>query len=89
MRQTTVARLFDDNLHGHYIDGMRQRIERIGDLVADPPRTLFIMSLTHGEAIAQKVETQLEARGISPEVCDVITLAEILEKAKERAPAVA
>lgn len=80
-------RLFDDAMAGSYIDGMRQRIERIGDLVADPPRTLFIMSLTHGEAIAQKVETQLEARGIPPEACTVITLAELLEKAHARAPA--
>lgn len=82
-------RLFDDNLSGHYLDGMRQRIERIGDLVADPPRTLFIMSLTHGDAIADKVETQLEARGISPEVCKVITLADLLEQARELTIAVA
>ena len=80
-------RLFDDALHGHFMDGMRQRIERMGDLVADPPRTLFIMSLTHGDAIADKVETQLEARGISPDVCKVITLADLVQEAVTRAPA--
>lgn len=70
-----TPRLFDDTMAGHYIDGMKQRIESFEDLLADPPAVVFVMSLTHGDAIADKLEIHLMAAG---KPCRVITLADIL-----------
>src|SRR6185436_7427085 len=50
-------RLFDDIAHWHrgYIDGLKVPIENFDDLARKPPQHLFIMSLTSGDAVKDKV----------------------------------
>lgn len=50
-------RIFDDiaHWHGGYIDGLDQPIENFEDLARDPVDHLFVMSLTFGEVVKQKV----------------------------------
>ena len=57
IRRLEGFRLFDDiaHWHGGYIDGLEMPIENYADLVAHPPEHLFIMSLTFGDVVKQKV----------------------------------
>ena len=54
---TDQYRFFDDTPHWHhqYIDGLDQPIENFAELHADPVDELFIMSLTFGDVIKNKV----------------------------------
>jgi SAM-dependent methyltransferase len=57
IQQLEGFRLFDDIAHWHrgYIDGLDIAIENFEDLVARPPAHLFIMSLTFGDVVKNKV----------------------------------
>ncbi|HXZ48487.1 MAG TPA: class I SAM-dependent methyltransferase [Usitatibacter sp.] len=67
------VRVFDDTAHWHrgQIDGLPLPIENIGDLAADPPPSVFVMSLTFGDVVRDKV------RRVAPGV-EVSTLRELL-----------
>jgi hypothetical protein len=51
------VRLFDDiaHWHGGYIDGLDVPIENFEDLVRNPVEHLFVMSLTFGDVVKEKV----------------------------------
>jgi SAM-dependent methyltransferase len=66
-------RLFDDIAHWHhgYIDGLDVPIENFADLIAHPVQDLFVMSLTFGEVVRDKVQA------VCPNI-RVVTLEELL-----------
>jgi SAM-dependent methyltransferase len=51
------VRLFDDiaHWHGGYVDGLDTPIENFEDLVRNPVEHLFVMSLTFGDVVREKV----------------------------------
>ena len=68
------VRLFDDIEHWHlgYIDGSNIPIENYQDLIEKPVDHLFIMSLSYGQILKNKVKSQL------PNI-EITTLEEILK----------
>ena len=55
------VRLFDDIEHWHngYIDGSVTPIENFNDLINNPVDHLFIMSLSYGDLLKEKVRKKL------------------------------
>ena len=68
-------RFFDDTHHWYNraFDGLEVYIENFGDLKNKPVSDLFIMSLTFGDVIKKKIESQI------PEIKNVKVLRELLE----------
>jgi hypothetical protein len=50
------VRVFDDTAHWHrgQIDGLPFAIENFADFAANPPASVFVMSLTFGDVCAQQ-----------------------------------
>ncbi len=68
-------RLYDDGLAGRCLDGVPSRIGNIEDLVDDPVNTMIIMSLTNGEAIAERISRFADLEGMTVwTLRDILTL---------------
>ena len=67
------VRVFDDTAHWHggQIDGLPFAIENFADFAANPPPTVFVMSLTFGDVVRNKIRAALPA-------VEVATLGELL-----------
>jgi hypothetical protein len=68
------VRVFDDTAHWHggQIDGLPFAIENFADFAANPPPSVFVMSLTFGDVVRNKIRAALPA-------VEVATLGELLE----------
>jgi hypothetical protein len=67
------VRVFDDTAHWHggQIDGLPFAIENFADFAANPPPSAFVMSLTFGDVVRNKIRAALPA-------VEVATLGELL-----------